>query len=107
MTADTTSISRSTSDPLPWCFESGPKTKPYAFDNDTPYGLGAYVFTVDHEQATRVTDRLEAGMVFVNGVRAGGVELPFGGIKRSGMGRELGRLGMEEFLNKKLVRVVG
>jgi succinate-semialdehyde dehydrogenase/glutarate-semialdehyde dehydrogenase len=75
--------------------------------NDSPYGLGAYVFTIDPEQATRVTDRIEAGMVFVNGVRAGGVELPFGGIKRSGMGRELGRLGMDEFVNKKLVRVVG
>jgi len=75
--------------------------------NDSPYGLGAYVFTVDPEQATRVTDRIEAGMVFVNGVRAGGVELPFGGIKRSGIGRELGRLGIDEFVNKKLVRVVG
>ena len=75
--------------------------------NDSPYGLGAYLFTVDAEQAARVTDRLEAGMVFVNGVRAAGVELPFGGVKRSGIGRELGRLGMDEFVNKKLVRVIG
>jgi succinate-semialdehyde dehydrogenase/glutarate-semialdehyde dehydrogenase len=75
--------------------------------NDSPYGLGAYVFTVDPEQAARLTDRIEAGMVFVNGVRAAGVELPFGGIKRSGIGRELGRLGIEEFVNKKLVRVLG
>lgn len=74
--------------------------------NDTPYGLGAYVFSVDPEQASRVTERLEAGMVFVNGVRAAGVELPFGGVKRSGIGRELGRLGIDEFVNKKLVRVI-
>ena len=74
--------------------------------NDSPYGLGAYVFTVDPEQAARVTDRIDAGMVFVNGVRAAGVELPFGGIKRSGIGRELGRLGIDEFVNKKLVRVI-
>lgn len=93
--------------PVAMVFRVGPEDEAVRLANDTPYGLGAYVFTVDHEQAIRVTDRLEAGMVFVNGVRAGGVELPFGGIKRSGMGRELGRLGMEEFLNKKLVRVVG
>jgi succinate-semialdehyde dehydrogenase/glutarate-semialdehyde dehydrogenase len=74
--------------------------------NDSPYGLGAYVFTVDPEQAARLTDRIDAGMVFVNGVRAAGVELPFGGIKRSGIGRELGRLGIDEFVNKKLVRVI-
>ncbi|KQX69782.1 NAD-dependent succinate-semialdehyde dehydrogenase [Angustibacter sp. Root456] len=74
--------------------------------NDTPYGLGSYVFTTDAEQAQRVADRIEAGMVFVNGVGAEGVELPFGGVKRSGFGRELGRFGIEEFVNRKLVRVV-
>ncbi|GAA4399149.1 aldehyde dehydrogenase family protein [Tsukamurella soli] len=75
--------------------------------NDTPFGLGSYVFTTDPEQAQRVADGIEAGMVFVNGVGAEGVELPFGGIKRSGFGRELGRFGMEEFVNKKLIRTVG
>ncbi|MEU6201277.1 NAD-dependent succinate-semialdehyde dehydrogenase [Streptomyces sp. NPDC047061] len=74
--------------------------------NDTPYGLGSYVFTTDPEQAARVADRIEAGMVFVNGVGAEGAELPFGGVKRSGFGRELGRLGIEEFTNKKLIRTV-
>ncbi|MEI7056644.1 NAD-dependent succinate-semialdehyde dehydrogenase [Nocardioides sp. CCNWLW239] len=74
--------------------------------NDTPYGLGSYVFTTDPDQAARVADRIEAGMVFVNGVGAEGAELPFGGIKRSGFGRELGRLGMDEFVNKKLIRTV-
>ena len=75
--------------------------------NDTPYGLGSYVFTDDEDQALRVADRIEAGMVFVNAVGAEGVELPFGGVKNSGFGRELGRLGADEFVNKKLIRVSG
>ncbi len=75
--------------------------------NDTPYGLGSYVFTEDDEQAQRVADRLDTGMVFVNLVGADGAELPFGGVKNSGFGRELGRYGMDEFVNKKLIRVGG
>ncbi|WP_459984899.1 NAD-dependent succinate-semialdehyde dehydrogenase [Nocardioides sp. AN3] len=74
--------------------------------NDPPYGLGSYVFTTDPDQAARVADRIEAGMVFINGVGAEGVELPFGGIKRSGFGRELGRLGIDEFVNKKVIRTL-
>jgi succinate-semialdehyde dehydrogenase / glutarate-semialdehyde dehydrogenase len=73
--------------------------------NDTPFGLGSYLYTTDQEQARRVADRIEAGMVFVNVVLADGAELPFGGIKRSGSGRELGRFGADEFVNKKLIRV--
>lgn len=73
--------------------------------NDTPYGLGSYVYTTDQEQALRVADSIEAGMVFVNVVLADGAELPFGGIKRSGSGRELGRFGADEFVNKKLIRI--
>jgi succinate-semialdehyde dehydrogenase/glutarate-semialdehyde dehydrogenase len=72
--------------------------------NDTPFGLGSYVFTVDPAQAERVADRLEAGMVYVNLVGADAPELPFGGTKRSGFGRELGRLGLGEFANRKLIR---
>jgi succinate-semialdehyde dehydrogenase/glutarate-semialdehyde dehydrogenase len=73
--------------------------------NDTPYGLGSYVYTTDPEQALRVADGIEAGMVFVNVVLADGAELPFGGIKRSGSGRELGRFGADEFTNKKMIRI--
>ena len=74
--------------------------------NDTPFGLGSYVFTTDPEQALRVADQIEAGMVFVNGVGLDSPELPFGGIKRSGFGRELGRYGIEEFVNRKMIRVL-
>ncbi|MGN6427162.1 MAG: NAD-dependent succinate-semialdehyde dehydrogenase [Leifsonia sp.] len=73
--------------------------------NDTPFGLGSYLYTTDREQALRVADQIEAGMVFVNVVLADGAELPFGGVKRSGSGRELGRFGADEFVNKKLIRV--
>jgi len=73
--------------------------------NDTPFGLGSYVMTTDPEQATRVADQIDAGMVYVNIVGADGAELPFGGTKRSGFGRELGRYGADEFVNKKLIRI--
>jgi succinate-semialdehyde dehydrogenase/glutarate-semialdehyde dehydrogenase len=73
--------------------------------NDTPFGLGSYVFTTDPKQGDRVANDIEAGMVFVNGVLLDGAELPFGGVKRSGFGRELGPYGMDEFVNKKLIRV--
>jgi succinate-semialdehyde dehydrogenase/glutarate-semialdehyde dehydrogenase len=74
--------------------------------NDTPYGLGSYVFSTDPEQAQRVADGLDTGMVYINGVLLDGAELPFGGVKNSGFGRELGKYGMDEFVNKKLIRVL-
>jgi len=76
-----------------------------AVANDTPFGLGSYLFTTDEEQAKRLVDRIEAGMVYVNLVLADSPELPFGGVKRSGTGREMGLLAAEEFVNKKLIRV--
>jgi len=76
-----------------------------ALANDTPFGLGSYLMTNDPEQAERVADRIDAGMVYVNIVGADGAELPFGGTKRSGFGRELGRYGADEFVNKKLIRI--
>ena len=72
--------------------------------NQTPFGLGSYLMATDKEQADRVADRIEAGMVYVNLVGADSPELPFGGFKRSGFGRELGRYGADEFVNKKLIR---
>ena len=76
-----------------------------ALANDTSYGLGSYVFTTDQEQAARVADRIDAGMVYVNLVLADSPELPFGGVKRSGTSREMGLLAADEFVNKKLIRV--
>lgn len=73
--------------------------------NDTPFGLGSYLFTTDTEQAARVADQIDAGMVYVNCVLADSPELPFGGIKNSGSGRELGTLGIDEFVNKKMIRI--
>jgi succinate-semialdehyde dehydrogenase/glutarate-semialdehyde dehydrogenase len=74
--------------------------------NDTPFGLGSYLFSTDKDQVQRVANQIEAGMVYVNGVGLDSPELPFGGVKRSGFGRELGRYGMEEFANRKLIRIL-
>ncbi|GAB2826703.1 aldehyde dehydrogenase family protein [Actinocorallia aurea] len=92
--------------PVAMVFRADDEDHAVEIANDTPYGLGSYLFTTDPDQARRVADRIDAGMVFVNGVLAEGADLPFGGVKRSGFGRELGRLGIEEFLNKKLIRTV-
>jgi len=73
--------------------------------NDTTFGLGSYVYTTDPEQADRIADKIEAGMVYVNVTLADSPELPFGGVKRSGTSREMGLLAADEFVNKKLVRV--
>ncbi len=93
--------------PVASVYRVGSEEEAIELANDTPFGLGSYVFSDDPEQAQRVADGLDTGMVFVNGVRLDGRrELPFGGVKRSGFGRELGRYGMDEFVNKKLIRVL-
>ena len=71
--------------------------------NDTPFGLGSRVWCSDPELALAVADRIDAGMVSINGAGGEDYDMPFGGTKRSGFGRELGPHGMEEFMNKKLV----
>ena len=69
--------------------------------NDTQYGLGGCVFSKDVERAEKVAQRLEVGMSNVNTYAAEGAEVPFGGVKNSGYGRELGPYGMDEFVNKR------
>nr|WP_241429110.1 aldehyde dehydrogenase family protein [Agrococcus sp. ARC_14] len=71
--------------------------------NGTPFGLGSRLWCTDAELAMAVADRLDAGMVSINGAGAEDYDMPFGGTKRSGFGRELGPHGMEEFMNKKLI----
>jgi succinate-semialdehyde dehydrogenase/glutarate-semialdehyde dehydrogenase len=93
--------------PVAQVYRVGSEEEAVRLANDTPFGLGSYVWTNDDEQAKRVADKLDTGMVFVNAVGAEGAELPFGGVKRSGFGRELGRFGADEFVNKKLIRIGG
>ena len=92
--------------PVAQVYRVGSEEEAIEVANDTPFGLGSYVFSDDPEQAERVANALETGMVYVNGVGLDGAELPFGGVKNSGFGRELGKYGIEEFVNKKLIRVV-
>jgi succinate-semialdehyde dehydrogenase / glutarate-semialdehyde dehydrogenase len=74
--------------------------------NDSEFGLGASVFSRDTERAKRVAAAIDAGMIFVNTIVVSDPRLPFGGIKRSGFGRELGEWGIHEFVDVKSVAVV-
>ena len=76
-----------------------------ALANDSPFGLGGSVFTQDIERGKDVARRIDTGMVFINSGAASSPELPFGGVKNSGYGRELSNAGIQEFVNKKLIRV--
>ena len=76
-----------------------------ALANDSDFGLGGSVFTQDIERGKRVASRVDTGMMFINQPTGSSPELPFGGIKDSGFGRELGGQGIQEFVNKKLVRI--
>jgi len=76
-----------------------------ALANDSDFGLGGSVFTKDVARGKRVASRVDTGMMFVNQPTSSAPDLPFGGIKNSGYGRELSSMGIQEFVNKKLVRV--
>ena len=76
-----------------------------AMANDTDYGLGSAVFTQNLERAHRVAGRLEAGMVWINSSQDSDPRIPFGGVKQSGIGRELGSAGLEAYTQTKAVHV--
>jgi succinate-semialdehyde dehydrogenase/glutarate-semialdehyde dehydrogenase len=75
-----------------------------ALANDSDFGLGGSVFTKDVARGKRVASQVETGMMFINNIDWSDAELPFGGIKNSGYGRELGDMGIQQFVNKKLIR---
>jgi succinate-semialdehyde dehydrogenase / glutarate-semialdehyde dehydrogenase len=91
--------------PVALVFPAKDEEEAIAIANDSPFGLGGSVYTSDIERGKRVASRIESGMVFINYPYVSAPELPFGGIKRSGYGRELSSLGLEEFVNKKLILV--
>jgi succinate-semialdehyde dehydrogenase/glutarate-semialdehyde dehydrogenase len=76
-----------------------------AMANESPYGLAASLFGRDENQLRAAASELDFGMVWINGISRSAPDLPFGGVKRSGVGRELSSYGMYEFANKKLVRI--
>lgn len=93
--------------PVALCFRVADEDAAVALANDSTFGLGGSVFTQDIARGKRVASRLDTGMVFINHPTWTAADLPFGGTKRSGFGRELSAQGIHEFVNKKLVRVSG
>jgi succinate-semialdehyde dehydrogenase/glutarate-semialdehyde dehydrogenase len=73
--------------------------------NDSPYGLGGSIISRDVERTKRIARQIDTGMVFINRACWTAPDLPFGGVKNSGYGKELSELGIGEFVNKKLIRV--
>jgi len=91
--------------PVALFFNARDEDEAIAIANDSPFGLAGSVYTSDIEHGKRVASRIESGMVFINYPSMSAPDLPFGGIKRSGYGKELSNLGIEEFVNKKLIWV--
>jgi len=84
-------------------FRFGSEEEAIQMANDTPYGLGASIWTRDEAQARRVASQLQTGMVSINNMVKSEPALPFGGVKASGYGRELSEFGIREFVNIKVV----
>jgi succinate-semialdehyde dehydrogenase/glutarate-semialdehyde dehydrogenase len=91
--------------PVAVIYRAGSVDEAVALANESPYGLAASVYTADVERARDIAGQLECGMVWINSTSKSAPDLPFGGVKRSGVGRELAQLGINEFANKKLVRI--
>lgn len=91
--------------PVASCYVGDSEEEAIKIANATPFGLGASVFTADVDRGRRVAERIDSGMVFINQPAWTAPELPFGGIKHSGFGRELSELGFGEFVNRKLINV--
>jgi succinate-semialdehyde dehydrogenase/glutarate-semialdehyde dehydrogenase len=90
--------------PVALMFRVKDEDEAVALANDSDYGLGGTIITGDVARGKRLASRIETGMVFINHPTWTASDLPFGGIKNSGYGRELSRMGIHEFVNKKLVR---
>ncbi|MCU5774444.1 NAD-dependent succinate-semialdehyde dehydrogenase [Winslowiella arboricola] len=91
--------------PISLVFKAKDETEAIQIANDSPFGLGGSVFTQDIERGKRVARQISTGMVYINHPTAVKADLPFGGIRRSGYGRELIGLGLKEFVNHKLIGV--
>lgn len=102
ITKDMRAYSEELFGPVAVVYKVGSDEEALALANDTTYGLGGAVFSADPARAEKIAQRLEVGMANVNTTAGEGAEIPFGGVKRSGFGRELGPLGMDEFVNKRM-----
>ena len=91
--------------PVALFFRVADEAAAIALANESPFGLGGSVFSQDIERGKRVARQIDTGMVFINSSAVSSPELPFGGVKNSGYGRELSGAGIQEFVNKKLIRV--